>query len=372
MFQENYKKAYDSIIPDNVLVEKMLEMAEEATAEEKNRREGLFRVIKPMLTAVAAVAAFVTIMSLTVMPVLAANVPAVYRFLNGISPALADFFVPIEKSCIKKGITMQVEAVYMEGNQAEVYISFQDAEGAGNIISGEIDLWTGYGLESRTGCSSIGGHSFAGYDAETGKAYWKVSLQGWDEFETDKLTFYVRSILSSISEEKRELDLKEALREVELKNVALSGGSHTGWAELTNHAVQRTDEERREDPRPVSAVMKVKPASECIADGFTVTGIAFLDGNLRVQICMGDQSRAVRHVRLFLTDKDGEERIYDSSVMWKESWGGVDYTFYEYVFADVDADTDAYALYGLFNEESGYVEGDWSVTFTLTGADRLE
>lgn len=38
MFQENYKKAYDSIIPDSVLVEKMLEMAEEATAEEKDRK----------------------------------------------------------------------------------------------------------------------------------------------------------------------------------------------------------------------------------------------------------------------------------------------------------------------------------------------
>lgn len=362
MFQENYKKAYDSIIPENALVEKMLEMAENAAVEGKNRRGGFFRVIKPMLTAAAVVAAFVTIMSLTVMPVLAANVPAVYRFLNGISPALADFFVPVEKSCTKKDITMQVEAVYVEGNRAEVYISFQDAEGAGNVIDGEIDLWTGYGLQSRTGCSSIGGHSFAGYDAETGKAYWKVSLQGWDAFETDKLTFYVYSILSSISEEKRELDLKEALTEAEFKHVTLSGRSGTQPA---NDIIQRTDEEKRDDPRPVSAVMNVKPVSECVADGFTVTGIAFLDGNLRVQICMGDQSRAVRHVRLFLTDEDGEERINDYSVTWKESWGGVDYTFYEYVFTDVDADADAYALYGLFNEESGYVEGDWSVTFTL-------
>ena len=366
MFQENYKKEYDSIIPDNALVEKMLEMAGEATVEGKNRREGFFRVIKPMLTAAAVVTAFVTIVSLTVMPVLAANVPAVYRFLNGISPALADFFVPIEKSCTKKGITMQVEAVYVEGNRAEVYISFQDADDTGNLIDGEIDLWTGYGLESRTGCSTIGGHSFAGYDAETGKAYWKVSLQGWDEFETDKLTFYVYSILSSISEEKRELDLKEALTEAGFKNVTLSGRSGT---QLANDIIQRTDEEKREDPRPVSAVMNVKPVSECAADGFTVTGIAFLDGNLRVQICMGDQSRAVRHVRLFLTDEDGEERITDYSVMWKESWGGVDYTFYEYVFTGVDADADAYALYGLFNEESGYVEGDWSVTFTLESGE---
>ena len=63
---------------------------------------------------------------------------------------------------------------------------------------------------------------------------------------------------------------------------------------------------------------------------------------------MGDQSRAVRHVRLLLTDESGNERTCDNSVMWKESWGGVAYTFYEYVFANVDADAGAYALYGLF------------------------
>ena len=366
MFQENYKKAYEAIVPDSALVEKMLLLAEgQEEQKEKTEKSGLVRVVRPMLTVAAAIGAFVIIMSLTVMPALAANVPAVYRFLQGISPALADFFVPIEKSCTKKGITMQVESVYVEGNRAEVYISFQDADGAGNVIDGEIDLWTGYGLQSRTGCSVIGGHNFAGYDAETGKSYWKVSLQGWDDFETDKLTFYVYSILSKISEEKRELDLREALTEAELKNVTLRGGSWTGWTETTNCSVQRTDAERREDPRPVVSVMKGKPVGECLADGFTVTGIAFLDGNLRVQICMGDQSRAVRHVSLFLTDKEGNERICDNSVVWKESWGGVDYTFYEYVFADVAADTDAYALYGLFFEESGYVEGNWSVTFTL-------
>lgn len=366
MFQKNYKKAYDAIIPDNALVEKMLLLAaEEEEQERRAAKSRQARVVRPMLTMAAAIGIFMTIVSLTIMPVLAANIPAVYRFLQGISPALADFFVPIEKSCTKKGITMQVEAVCVEGNQAEVYISFQDAEGAGNVINGEIDLWMGYGLQSRTGCSVMGGHGFAGYDAETGKSYWKVSLQGRDDFETDKLTFYVYSILSSISEEEREIDLREALTEVELQNVTLSGGSWTAWAELTSHSPRRTDEERREDPRPAAAVMKVKPAGECLADGFTVTGIAFLDGNLRVQICMGDQSRAVRHVRLFLTDESGNERTCDNSVMWKESWGGVAYTFYEYVFANVDADAGAYALYGLFCEESGYVEGDWSVSFTL-------
>ncbi len=145
--------------------------------------------VRTQLTRAAAVGAFVTIMSPTIMPVLAANIPAVYRFLQEISPALADFFVPIEKSCTKKGVTMQVESVYVEGNRAEVYISFQDAEYDGNVIGGEIDLWTGYRLQSKTGCSVIGGHSFAGYDAETGKSYWKVSLQGGGDLKTDKLTF---------------------------------------------------------------------------------------------------------------------------------------------------------------------------------------
>ncbi|MDE6844540.1 MAG: hypothetical protein K2J99_02060 [Lachnospiraceae bacterium] len=50
------------------------------------------------------------------------------------------------------------------------------------------------------------------------------------------------------------------------------------------------------------------PAAECAADDFTLTGIAYQDGVLRVQMCMGDNTHADRHVQLLRTDAVGNER----------------------------------------------------------------
>lgn len=61
-------------------------------------------------------------------PVCAANSPAFHKIVEYLSPALADKLVPIEESSTSQGITMQVEAIHLEGNEAEIIVSFRDAE----------------------------------------------------------------------------------------------------------------------------------------------------------------------------------------------------------------------------------------------------
>lgn len=100
-------------------------------------------------------------------------------------------------------------------------------------------------------------------------------------------------------------------------------------------------------------------------DDFTITGIAYQDDILRVQICMGDNSAADRHVQPFLVDSEGEERHEDCSVSWYEEIDGVRCQFYELWFFGPIENLEQYRMYGIFHNSGELIEGDWKVTFRL-------
>lgn len=366
MFREKYKRAYAKVAPEEKLLNKMLEIA----VEEENLCS-----VKPVLTFVAGVLTVVTLLSLTAVPVLAKNVPAVYRFLEGISPTVADWFVPIEESCTRSGITMEVEAVYVQDNRAEVYVSFCDAEGyMEDLIHGQVDLSGVCGMVNVSAKSVLGGCSYVGYEEETGKAYFKVTTETDTAYETDKMTFFVSELFCNMTKEEKPIDLMETVTEADVKSVTLSGAGGSGWEQIkemmkqaesgVNGKVEAIDN-LPDDPRPNWTVLQMKPVSECAADDFTITGIACLDGILRVQICMGDNCHADRHVQPFLVDSAGNERHHDASVSWHEEYQEVRYQFYEFYFTGDFAHLEDYNMYGIFHDTAESVQGDWSVTFRL-------
>lgn len=363
MFEEKYKKAYDAIEPENAVLNRILLQAD-SRAEKTVRHKVCFW--KPVLTGVAMVLTVVTALSFVTLPVLAAKVPAVYRFIEGISPTLADWVVPLEASCTDRGIKMQVEAIHVEDNQAEIYVSFQDEEEKDDIINGRMDIYEGYGLLSRSGKSSMGGCSFAEYEEETGKAYFKVSVMADEAFDRDKLTFYAYALsVGSPMSQKRPIDLNGILYEADLKSEPVSGRGGTDWENIRERLKEyKPAEEFPDDPRFQYAVMDAVPVNECAADEFTITGIAYLDGLLRVQICMGD-ILAGRQAQLFLVDEKGNEQSNGVSLSWSENYEGIDYVFYEYYFAGPFEDLDDYSMYGIFCDTGERVEGEWSVTFRV-------
>ena len=117
MFESRYKEAYDAIAPSQELVENLIGRTKAGNI--KNKRN---RFVPKVAAAVAAVCL------VTAVPVCAAQVPVFYRIVEYLSPALADQLVPIEESCTSQGITMQVEAIHLEGNEAEIIISMRDAD----------------------------------------------------------------------------------------------------------------------------------------------------------------------------------------------------------------------------------------------------
>lgn len=359
MFKEKYRAAYNGIAPSPQLVTDTIAKASASNdaAENAARKRS---VLKP----VAAIAAVVFCMVLTV-PVCAAKVPAFYRIVEYISPSLADRLVPIEKSSTSEGITMEVEAVSVNGNEAEIILSLRDDEtGTQDLVHGEIDLFDSYGLSDYSRDSIVGGCHFLTYDEAEDKAYLQVNVQTDGAYDSRKLRFCARRILCDKSSATKAVDLSGIVYEADTKRVTLSGSGGILAEEMLPDSLKRI-EPTPEEPSPGIMVLDMTKVTECAADDFTITGIAYMEGVMRVQMCMGDTWEADRHVELFLKNAEGEERYPDRSVGWHEDIDGTSYQFYEFWYVGDIGSIEDYSMYGIFHTSGNLVEGNWDVTFRL-------
>lgn len=360
MFQDRYKVAYDTIVPSQELVSEVIKMAgAEQDAVEKKIIRNPF-VLKLSVVSVAVVLCFVT-----AVPVCAANIPAFYKIVENFSPALADKLVPIEKSSTSQGITMQVEAIHLEGKEAEIILSLQDAEGSmQDLVHGEMDLFDSYGLSDYTNDSVIGGCHFLSYDENDDKAYFQVNVSSDNVYQSEKLKFSVYEILCNKYSDTEEVDLSETVYTAKTKRVALSGSGGMMEEDMLPDSL-RNIPGTAQDPRPGTNVLDFMEVTDCAADDFTITGIVYMDGVLRVQMCMGDNWNSDRHVELFLKDGEGNERHPDHSVSWHEDVGDTSYQFYEFWYVEEIEKIADYSMYGIFHNAGELIKGNWSVTFRV-------
>lgn len=377
MFQDDYKKAYEKIVPSEECVNEILTMVNEnSDTGNSENTERLKRGTKMKhgfglrpLVAMLAVCVMLAGCGITVG---AAYIPEIYKVIERISPKMADLFVPIQESCVRKDICMQVEAIHMEGREAEILVSFSDV-GETDLIHGEVDLYDSYGLSSHKGIGTLGGCSFLEYDETSGKAYFKITMIAEKPYDKDKITFYTKMLLTEHSEEKREIDLNNVLSEVELKPVHLTGfGRNMPMEEELPEHLQPQQPQKTEDgempldPRPVTYVMDLGDAKECSTDDITIMGIAYADGVLRLQICRGNEENACRYAFPYLKDASGEERPNNYTAGWTETdEAGNRRHFEEYWFVGPFENLEEYSLYGMLYRIEGDVQGDWKVTFRL-------
>lgn len=360
MFENRYKKAYDAIVPSQELVSDTIKKMQENAEGDKTANKKSVRALKIILTAAAVIVCIVT-----AVPVCATNIPAFYKIVEYVSPAMADRLIPIEKSSTDQGITMQVEAINLDGNEAEIIVSLKDAEGSmQDLVHGEMDLFDSYRLSDYANDSIVGGCHFLTYDAQEDKAYFQVMVQSDHVYRSDKLQFSVHAILCDKFSATREVDLSKVVYDTGTKQVALSGSGGLISEEMLPDSLKRVPG-TEQDPRPGANVLDMALAADCAADDFTVTGIAYMDGVLRVQICMGDNWSSDRHVELFLRDADGNERYPDHSVSWHEAVGETSYDFYEFWYVEEIDNIADYSMYGIFHDSGELIRGDWSVTFRL-------
>ena len=295
-------------------------------------------------------AACLCLVCVLAVPAMAAFSPAFYELLYAVTPATAQFFKPVQRSCEDNGIRMEVTAAYIHENTAEIYLSMQDL--TGTSFDETVDLFDSYRLHTPFDCT--GYCQLASYDPDTHTATFLVTLEQWDRqsIEGEKLTFSVQKLLSG----------KKSWEGI-LDGVALN--------DLLTSAVQTVQ------PRGLSGdlfgsdggksvtVLKPGDAIASPVDGVTLTGIGYVDGRLHVQAYYADILKTDNHGSISLVNREtGEQIDCDGSAAFFDSKRAGSYE--DYIFTGIEADTlDTYALYGMFVTSTGPVEGNWSVTFPL-------
>ena len=355
MFQEEYRKAYDEISIDQTKLQELL-----IRTEQKPFGSGwkLFYLIRPIAVAVLSLCFF----SITALPVLAKQIPSVYQMLQQYAPALTEYILPEKVSDTSKDITLQVEAINVKGNTAEVILSFKDAEGSRrNQINGKVDLYDSYRIYNYGETGVAGGCSFLEYDESEDKAYFKIDITSDHTFHKDKVKFAVTQLLTRCIEEERAISLDNMIQDPKEKILEYNGsGGMLRDRSLIPFFVNGVNSSSR-----IVRVMDETEWDESLSEALTVTGVAYDEGVLRVQQCRGNFSEADRHIRLYLKDKEGNERIPDYSVGWKEEIKGEEILFDESWFLISREELKWYELYGMFYITDGSVKGNWEVTVNL-------
>lgn len=356
-FKTVYQAAYNRIEPDTQLIDRIAE-------ELEDKRIGrMHAVMTGVMRPAAAFCAIMLIMSLTALPAAAKTIPFVYSIIEQYAPSLADFVLPEEISDTSAGITMQVEAINVEEHDADILVSFSDAEGSGmDLIKGKVDLYDSHHLRSFGASYNVGGCSFLEYDETTDKAYFKIDVSSDGVYDKGKLKFNVHQLLTNLSEEKRWIDLTDVVKNPAMKSVTLNGRGGSGDREaIEKYMGGSTDG----SPRPGAQVLDMQKADESMIEALTVTGIGYADGILRVQSCRGNLSEADRHMQPFIIDSGGNERHNDFSVGWQETVNGEILSFDEHWFLVEESELEQLQMYGIFWITDGSVKGDWEVTFRV-------
>lgn len=348
MFQEAYKKAYDSKVPDQDLLHRI---EERRTAKSR----GAWVALKPVVATLAVLLVCVGVAT----PILAREFPFAYKIVEKYAPGLADYVLPQELSDSRAGIKMQVEAVCVEEKNAEVVVSFTDEQGY-DYIQGEVDLYDSYHLTSYSGDSNVGGCSFLEYDAGEDKAYFKLDLSSWDTFEQGKFRFRVGMLLTNCVEETQVVDLTGLDRSPILKDVTLNGAGGAQDSRIEKYLGKSTEELWRRGAQVMQGTY-----DGTNVDKLEITAMGYQDGILRIQNCRGNFEKADRHMSLRWVDAAGNEHIPDYSVDWQEELAGETVSFNEQWFIVSEEELAGMQLKATYFVTDGCIEGDWKVVFEI-------
>lgn len=358
-FQNKYRQAYDRIVPGEKCMSRLLNRN-----EGKSWRKRIFTVVGSGMAAVTAMC----LLALVTLPSVVKASPSLYAMVAKYAPSLADYCLPIEYDCTSQGITMQAEAINVDGNRAEIVLSFSDAEG-GDLIHGNVELYGSYGIHGYGFESSIGGWSFLGYDEAEDKAYFKMDLTSFQQIKKGKIVLTVSDLLTRITEEEQWLSMEDMVKDPAVKEVRIS--SRGGGSEGLNYFKEKNDFNQLDPNQPPYApgysarVMNIQGLDAGFADDITIVGIGYMDNVLRVQVCRGSFDDADRHAQIFLVDSEGESRIPDFSVGWSEEIGGERLSFDEEWFIIDEDELEELQMYGIFYRNEGCVHGNWEVTLEL-------
>lgn len=333
-FSETYAKLNEPIAPSPGLIEKTL----------ANTRRRVFPLRR--LAAIAAAAAV-----LLATPALAAQTETGYYLLYALSPATAQFFQPVQKSCSDNGVTVEVASVRVEGDTAQAYIAL-----CGDTVDANIDLFDSYSFHFPF--DQTGHCERAGFDPETNTAFFLVTTRtmgGSDIPLGGKMTFSLGCFLTG----------KQALEGAEVPLTLADCAEEAGTVE----GLSRTGGGGLEFQWDTVPMLRPGEALAEPAPGLPVTAAGYAEGLFHVQLCRGDAVELDNHGFLWLEDGQGERLDSLCSANFADlREDGVRLDYEEFVFDVSPEDLGNYTLHGDFYTAAARIDGNWRITFPLENA----
>lgn len=365
---DSYKKIMDRVQAPEELIENVLDEKREQEYWQKERQEdrkkGMLRFASGTFR--FAVGAFVLCFCfLFSMKVVAGSVPEVYQWMYLLSPDTAQYFKPVKEVSENNGIKMEVVSAYIHDNVAEIYITMEDLEG--DRIDKTIDLYDSYSIHKPF--SATGHCSLVGYDEETGKATFLISVTQWDDQKIagKKMTFSVREFISH----KKEYDLlpvvvdfSKADKEPELVKTWINGLGR-GISVSESDDVSRNDVKVLKPGKGESIELIGEGGESILIEGVEISGLAYADGCLHVQKRTENIFQNDNHGYFLLEDENGNIIDYWYHVSFQEKENGSYTEYEEFVFKVSEEKLAKCKLVAYLCISGTYVEGPWQVTFPL-------
>ncbi len=345
-FKETYGRFNEAVIPAPELTDSLI-----AKAAKRNRN----RTYRSWYRVAAAILICCTVLRVS-MPVLAAHVEPVYQFLYRLSPEAAQHLMPVQMASEDQGIRMEVVSACIYEDTARIYITMEDLEG--DRIDETTDLFDSYSINRPF--DSIGTCEWAGYDAESGKVSFLITLQEqpWEQEEHliqgDKITFSVREFLSHKTTYEDiiiPVDLKDIPSDVSTRIIASSG--HGG--DFESYETEDTTE-----------VLIPNCSVDIIPDNdITLTALGYQDGMLHIQTAFGNTLEHDNHGFLWLEDADGKRNSAYNIYFRDNTDPEHPVTYEEEVFDISLEELSGCTLHGDYVISGQKTEGNWRVTFPL-------
>ncbi|MCI8429264.1 MAG: hypothetical protein HFI16_03270 [Lachnospiraceae bacterium] len=345
-FKEAYRQWNEAVVPDRMLTDRLLKKA--------GKRTGT-HMFRSWYRTAAAILLFCAVFSFS-MPVLAAHVEPVYQFLYLLSPKAAQYFMPVQMSSEDQGIRMEVVSACVHEDTAKIYITMEDLEG--DRIDGTTDLYDSYSIHRPF--NSVGTCERAGYDSETGKVSFLITLKEREEdwskhpIEGDKVTFSVQEFLSRKAKYEDiviPLNLADVPPNPETRKADLHG--YGGAYEL--YGIGETTD-----------VLLPNVSMDLLPDhSVTLTAWGYQNGMLHIQTSLGNTKEHDNHGCLWLENANGKQDAAYSISFWDETDPEHPVTYQEEVFDLSMEELADCTLHGYYVISGQKTEGSWKVTFPL-------
>lgn len=334
-FEQTYRSMNERIAPDSALVADTL--ARMGRGEKPRHRP---RRLRRMIAAAAAATVAIGCMT----PALAASVPAVYQALYA---AVAQFLVPVNLSCEREGIRMEVTDAYLQGHTACIVFTMQDTQG-GRLTNAHATL-SGWYLDSMgLGSSRC---RLVSYDAPTQTAAFFAEFSNLDQtFDpTSMQTFSVSELFCGGAQ------AEDAPLAVPLSDVPVD-------PPVQIHEISSgTLDETGQCPTQYAFLMPQQPLWQSADGVFSLSAAGYREGQLHLQLCTDESRVASASGLLELCDADGQTVAAAAAYSWTEGERHYTETLY-------DIPCNALPGCSLTLDSSIYetvISGNWQVTFRL-------